>query len=278
MHKQCLDYISSQNENFPVASRFLPKALQAHFAAIYCFSRFADDLADSPTLDPKIKVTQLNELRSYLVDRKIPNFVNPKLHFIFHALNKTLEQTQLPTTELEHLLTAFLIDSKGRKFTEVHQILDYCRYSATTIGRLVLALSGKDSDDNIYLSDQICIALQLINFSQDIYQDITMLNRIYMPEMYLAKFSITYEDLISQNNSKELLAISNGLVKIAQHKLIIGSKLPYQVKGLLGFELKLTVNAGLKLCNMLLSRSNSFSMVKLNKLNWLEVLVRSVFS
>ncbi|HXH06422.1 MAG TPA: squalene/phytoene synthase family protein, partial [Vicinamibacterales bacterium] len=33
-------------ENFPVASRLLPRAMRPHVAAVYAFARCADDFAD----------------------------------------------------------------------------------------------------------------------------------------------------------------------------------------------------------------------------------------
>ena len=42
----CLDRAGEHYENFPVASRLLPRAMRRHIAAIYAFARAADDMAD----------------------------------------------------------------------------------------------------------------------------------------------------------------------------------------------------------------------------------------
>ena len=42
----CLRLARQHYENFPVASRFLPRATRHHIAAIYAFARIADDFAD----------------------------------------------------------------------------------------------------------------------------------------------------------------------------------------------------------------------------------------
>jgi phytoene/squalene synthetase len=45
-YARCLHLARSHYENFPVASRLLPRALRPHVAAIYAFARVADDFAD----------------------------------------------------------------------------------------------------------------------------------------------------------------------------------------------------------------------------------------
>ena len=47
-YAECERRAREHYENFPVASRFLPKAMRPHIAAIYAFARTADDYADEP--------------------------------------------------------------------------------------------------------------------------------------------------------------------------------------------------------------------------------------
>src|SRR5687767_15386293 len=42
----CERLAQSHYENFPVASRLLPKRMRPHIAAVYAFARGADDIAD----------------------------------------------------------------------------------------------------------------------------------------------------------------------------------------------------------------------------------------
>ena len=45
-YARCLEIARRHYENFPVASRLLPRAMRPHVAAIYAFARTADDFAD----------------------------------------------------------------------------------------------------------------------------------------------------------------------------------------------------------------------------------------
>src|SRR5712692_8657923 len=42
----CEGFARAHDENFPVASRLLPRAMRPHVAAVYAFARVADDIAD----------------------------------------------------------------------------------------------------------------------------------------------------------------------------------------------------------------------------------------
>ena len=48
-------------ENFPVASRLLPRAMRPHIAAIYAFARIADDFADEGERAPAERLALLDD-------------------------------------------------------------------------------------------------------------------------------------------------------------------------------------------------------------------------
>src|SRR3954470_12321538 len=56
----CEALARSHYENFPVASRLLPRPMRPHIAAIYAFARVADDLADEGAVPPAERLAQLS--------------------------------------------------------------------------------------------------------------------------------------------------------------------------------------------------------------------------
>ncbi len=58
--------------------------------------------------------------------------------------------------------------STAARYPTYADLLDYCRRSANPVGRLLLALYGRDTAANFVASDAICTALQLTNFWQDV--------------------------------------------------------------------------------------------------------------
>ena len=67
-----------------------------------------------------------------------------------------------------------------RRYEDFGKLLDYCRYSANPVGRLVLYLGKCHTPERVRLADSICTGLQLANFCQDVAADWDR-GRIYVP-------------------------------------------------------------------------------------------------
>jgi squalene synthase HpnC len=79
------------------------------------------------------------------------------------------------------LLSAFEQDVTTSRYETWSDLLDYCRRSANPIGRIVLRLTGYRSASLDRASDDVCTALQLTNFWQDLAVDWSR-GRLYVPE------------------------------------------------------------------------------------------------
>ncbi len=88
---------------------------------------------------------------------------------------------KLPVQLFDDLLDAFTQDVTTTRYSTWADVLDYCRRSANPVGRLVLRLSGYNSDALDRASDAVCTALQLTNFWQDLAIDWER-GRLYVPE------------------------------------------------------------------------------------------------
>src|SRR5215831_15542311 len=62
----CESLARSHYENFPVASRLLPRAMRPHVAAVYAFARTADDMADEGVATPADRQARLERWRRRL--------------------------------------------------------------------------------------------------------------------------------------------------------------------------------------------------------------------
>jgi squalene synthase HpnC len=166
-------------ENFPVGSWLVPQALRPAYAAIYRFARYADDIADEGDLSDQERLAELTSLEQSLqgeANHPIVSQVTP--HIAAH---------QLRTECFLRLLHAFKQDIEKKRYRNLGELLQYCEGSANPVGELVLGLftsaSGRNltSRSHIEKSDQICAALQLINFLQDMQVD-WQKNRVYLPQ------------------------------------------------------------------------------------------------
>lgn len=164
-------------ENFPVASRLLPRRMRPHIAAIYAFARIADDIADEGDDPPAQRLRRLEAWRRRLhtTDTSTTGAHgytrttegNAPHAEVFVALRHTIAECRLPVSLFDDLISAFVQDVTVKQYATWADVLDYCRRSANPIGRLVLRVAGRDDAGLDAASDALCTALQLTNFWQD---------------------------------------------------------------------------------------------------------------
>lgn len=186
----CARLARRHDENFPVASRLLPRVMRPHVAAVYAFARTADDFADEgerPEAERhRLLDGWLTRLRA-CADASAP--VEPSASeedLLFAALGHTIRVCRLPVPLFEDLLSAFRQDVTKRRYETWDEVADYCRRSANPVGRLVLRIAGHEDERLDRSSDALCSALQLANFWQDLARDWAR-GRLYVPrEAYAA--------------------------------------------------------------------------------------------
>jgi len=196
--KYCRRLARWHYENFTVASWLLPRGLRQHFANVYAYCRWADDLADEMG-DPERSLALLDwwegELRAC--------YRGEARHPVFVALADTIRRFDIPPDPLADLLVAFRQDQRVRRYEDLDQLLDYCRYSANPVGRLVLYLGKCHTPELISLADYVCTGLQLANFCQDVVRDLDR-GRIYLPQADCRRFGCD-EAMLAQRQYTEPL-------------------------------------------------------------------------
>lgn len=198
--KYCENIAKGHYENFPVASLLLPKDKRKYVYAIYAFARAADDFADEDGIEggvPK-RLALLDEWNDKLRECYKGKSYDP----IFIALGKTVSDCKIPIEPLENLLKAFKQDVVKQRYESFSEVLDYCKNSANPVGRLLLMIFGCHNEEFFKYSDNICTALQLTNFWQDVEVDLRK-DRIYIPAEDLKRFGYSYNELeLKQDNDK----------------------------------------------------------------------------
>ena len=230
-------------ENFPVASPLLPRTMRAPVRVIYAFARSADDLADEGDALPHERITALMAYEAELdrIDRG-----EPPETLLFKQVADTLAEHSLDTRYLRDLLSAFRQDVQQTRYSSFELLLDYCRRSANPVGRIILSLSGDISELAFRRSDAICSALQIINFLQDVRIDWDKA-RVYLPQEDLQRFGVTEQQIADQRSDDRWRTLMNFEVERARTLMLEGAPLALQVRGRLGWELRLIVQGGLRI-------------------------------
>jgi squalene synthase HpnC len=280
---QSLNHAAGHYENFPVASVFLPKELRAPIALIYSFARQADDFADEGDSRIEQRLSALNKFRDEL--DLLQAYIKPQTAF-FVALGVMIRSRNLPFMPFYDLLDAFSQDVTKIRYQNFTEVLDYCSRSANPIGRLLLHLYQAATPNNIELSDNICSALQIINFLQDISIDFKKNDgkqRIYMCQDELLKFGITEQQIAAYVNAsapvdKEWQQFMQFNLQRVHTLLITGKPLGRILKGRIGFEMRMIIAGGERIITKITKVNGDIFNHRptLNNWDWLLILTKAL--
>ncbi len=266
-YRHCEHLTRNHYENFPVASWFLPKALRRPITVIYAFARHADDLADEGDAPAAQRLQQLQEY-----GQQLDNITASK-DPVFIALHDVIRQHQLPLQLFRDLLTAFKMDVSKKRYADFEDLLFYCRHSANPIGRLLVHLNRRVTDQTLHDADQICTALQLINFYQDLAQDYRENGRIYLPLDEMQQFGVSEDHIQSQRSDSAMQGLMAFQIQRARDMLLSGRQLGTMLPGRMGFELRMVIAGGLRIAHKLINNNgNVFARPRLNRLDWLSMV------
>jgi squalene synthase HpnC len=190
----------AREENFPVASRFLPAPQRRQLLAIYGVARLIDDVGDESPGD-----------RGRLLD-----WLDGEIDLVFAAgrpehpamreLAAVVAQSPLPEQPFRALVQANRQDQEVTRYETFDQLLGYCRLSAAPVGELVLHIFGAATPDRLAQSERICAGLQVVEHIQDVSEDYSR-GRIYMPGVDMRRFGCGEAELAAPRASASLRAL-----------------------------------------------------------------------
>lgn len=194
----------ASTENFPVASRVLPRRARAHLLAVYGFARLVDELGDSgarvhgskdrvPPAQAGERLASLDLLERDL-DRAYRGCAE---HPLLIGLEPTLRECALPREPFARLIEANRVDQRVSRYQTWEELRGYCALSANPVGELVLDVLGHATPRRIALSDSICTALQLAEHCQDVVEDMAA-GRVYMPAEDLERFGCSPSEFLAR--------------------------------------------------------------------------------
>ncbi len=234
-------------ENFPVGSWLLPARLRPAFAALYRFARYADDVADEGDASPQARLAELARLRAAVEAGARWPEAGPDAHPVVTPLLPFVVKHRLDRALLLALLSAFEQDVRVTRYADTPALRDYCRRSAEPVGRLVLQLFGVTDRAAQRASDQVCTALQLVNFLQDVATDWRK-GRLYLPLDALQAAGLTPADVACAVDAGRapaaLRAVIAAQARAAHASLEAGRVIVHRVPVRLGAELRLVVAGG----------------------------------
>jgi squalene synthase HpnC len=213
----------AETENFPVASRVLPRRVRAHLLAVYGFARLVDELGDSAEGD---RLAALDWLEGELQRA----YEGAAEHLLMRRLAATVTACELPQGPFRRLIEANRVDQRVSRYESWEQLRGYCALSADPVGEIVLGIFGAATPERVALSDSICTALQLAEHCQDVAEDYAT-GRVYLPAADLARFGCDAEQIAGGAGAGDLRAVLAFEVERGRRLLDEGAPLIGQLRG-----------------------------------------------
>jgi len=210
------------DENFPVGSFLIRKDLRPHVHAFYRFARNADDIADNPELSADDKVRRLVRMGEILDGAAGDD--SPAAS----AMRRSLAETGTTAQHCHDVLCAFTLDATKLRYRDWDDLMEYCRYSASPVGRQLLDLHG-ESRDTWPPSDALCSALQVLNHLQDCAEDYRNLDRVYLPLDLMGEAGIGVDALAAPASSPGLRRVIDRLLDSTDRLIVSAGELPGRV-------------------------------------------------
>ncbi|MGP8260956.1 MAG: squalene synthase HpnC [Acidobacteriaceae bacterium] len=221
----CRQLAVNHYENFHVATFFLPRRMRPHFESLYSFCRVSDDLGDE--VNDTATALCLLDAWGRMLDQCYDEPEQSR-HPVFVALRETIVACDLPRNLFHDLLRAFRQDQVKTRYDTWDEAVEYSRYSANPVGRLVLMVCGYRDEPRALLSDKICTGLQLANFWQDAVRD-SEIGRRYIPTEYMLRFGVAEGQIEGRVFTPEFAAMMSALVDRTRALLHQGSALSVAV-------------------------------------------------
>ncbi|HJN56019.1 MAG TPA: squalene/phytoene synthase family protein, partial [Candidatus Poseidoniales archaeon] len=192
----CISTANSHYENFLVLSRFTPKALVEPMAAVYAWSRYADDLGDEAPFSSDVRAQLLKRWADLTVVAHQDGWTGPADHPILTAVAAAGRTHDLPVQPFLDLAEAFTMDQGPLHPESIADLDHYSSRSADPVGRLVLRIHGHDDPQLDAWSDDICTGLQIANLMQDVRRD-AGIGRVYIPRDLLRSHDAAENDVLA---------------------------------------------------------------------------------
>ncbi len=261
------------DENFPVGSFLIAPRLRGHVAIFYAFARAIDDIADNPALAAADKVARLDAMEDALYGESDRPGVEKATR-----VRDSCITTGVPLDHCRDLIAAFKRDATKLRYADWDDLMGYCSLSAAPVGRYLLDLHG-ESRAAWPASDALCNALQVLNHLQDCGDDYRNLDRVYLPEPWLAAEGETVAALARTACSPGLRRVLDRLIAGTDELLVTARTLPRRLQSRgLAMELAVIVRLALRLSEILKRGDPLAARVTLTKADFLSCGVRGALA
>jgi phytoene synthase len=186
------------SRTFSLATRLLRREVRLPVATLYLYCRTVDTIADERVLEvgPEAALREVDETRARL-DRMLAG--QPPDNILWRRLAEIHERYGLLPGPLHELLDGAVWDLEGRTVETADDLLAYSGLVAGSVGAMMLPFLVDDRAEIAALEPTaraLGEAMQITNILRDVGEDLTHLDRLYLPTQALDRFGLSRADLL----------------------------------------------------------------------------------
>lgn len=187
-HRRAWAALVRGSRSFSAAACLLPPEIRRGAAAIYAFSRLADDAVDRGRSGDLVRI----ERRLTRIYRGCP-IDDP----VDRAFACVANRYAIPQALPRALLDGLSWDVAGRRYATLGDLFAYAARVAATVGAMMALLMGRRDRRVLARACDLGVAMQLTNIARDVGED-ARIGRIYLPLQWLADEGIDRRELVDR--------------------------------------------------------------------------------
>ena len=193
-----------------------------------------------------------------------------------HDIRLSLGITQVTHRHCVDLTRAFIQDATKLRYADWNDLIGSCDLSAAPVGRFLVDLHG-ESKTAYPACDALCNALQVLNHLQDCGDDYNALNRVYLPQNWMAAAGARVEALGRKSSSPALRRVLDRCLEATEELLESADRLPVQFRSFrLAMETAVILAIARKLGKELRRRDPLAERVVLTKAQYVACCLRGI--
>lgn len=198
---------------FYYATRLLPKRIRQQTYVLYGFFRIADEIVDGESADsPDTKRDHLESLRAAALGEQ------PTDDPVVSAFGDVRSEADIPRTEVDYFIDSMITDLEKDRYETFDELDSYMRGSAGAVGVMMATIMDATDEQTKAHAMALGEAFQLTNFARDVSEDITDLDRLYIPQSLLDEYGVSESDLRSGRMTSNIRHVIQAFLDRAERR------------------------------------------------------------
>lgn len=191
----CQEVIKRHSKSFYYAFSKLPKNQAEAVYAVYAFCRDADDAVDEATT----KEEQLHRLDRLEEELRLFEHGQEKSTPVWRALRDVFTRYPMDIEPFYSQLHGQRQDIEFVQPETLEELETYSYYVAGSVGLMLVPILASTPSEKIKQSGvSLGIAMQLTNILRDVGEDLTEINRVYLPHDLMEKHGYSHKSLVKK--------------------------------------------------------------------------------